>query len=44
MIFTIPAFVIVFVAGASQEPSHPHAVIGIILMAITLVQPINGIL
>jgi len=43
VLFTIPAFILIWFAGASRLPTHPHAILGVILMAITLVQPFIGI-
>ena len=43
VLLTITAFVLIFPA-TSPTPSHPHAIIGLLLMLLTLQQPINGIL
>ena len=42
--FSVPAFVMIWFAGASKQPTHPHAIIGIFLMLFMLIQPINGFL
>ena len=45
-LLAIAGFVMIFSVSerAGQVPTHPHAIIGILLMFFMLIQPINGIL
>lgn len=43
VLFTIAAFIIVFLVASYDQPNFPHAIVGIILTVILLQQFLNGI-